>query len=108
VNVALATAGAISNQSSTSGTQTSSLAHDGLSTTYSLTNDASPWWEITLSSPGYVAQVQLVVDSTGCNLDGAVITLSDSSNNRVATRTLGSSCRSGFIDEFFGPACTCE
>ena len=106
--MALSSESATSSQSSTDGTHNSSLAQDGLTTTYSLTADTSPSWSVNLANAGYVHQVTLVVDSSGCNLQGAVMTLKDSSNNIVATRTLSGCGQAGFVDEYFAPACTCE
>ena len=92
-----------SSQSSTSGTQISSLAHDGDTNTYSLTDDSAAWWSTTLATSGYVDTITIWADFSNCNLEGAVMTLSDNSDNIVATRTLNS-C--GIFNELFQPACT--
>jgi hypothetical protein len=109
-NKALVSAGATSIQSSTNSTNTSDKARDGSTATFSLTADSSPWWSVNLQTAGYIHAITLMIDGTGCNLDGAVMTLSDSSNNKVATRTL-SGCGTngnGVMNLYFSPACTCK
>eukprot|EP00956_Cyclotella_meneghiniana_P043631 scaffold280308_cov162-Cyclotella_meneghiniana.AAC.2 len=95
-----------SSQSSTFGTQDSSLAIDGNTTTYSLTdNDTAAWWSTTLDTSGYVDTITIHEYTPNCNLKGAVMTLFDNSGTKVATRTI-ESC--GVINERFQPVCTCK
>ncbi|KAL7509263.1 hypothetical protein ACHAXN_006280 [Cyclotella atomus] len=93
--------------SSASGSATnSSLAHDDNTITFFYANGTSSWWQIVLAGPGMFVNKVAIYSDRSCDLSGAAITLWDASGNRVAKRTIGSSCNKYIIDEFFMPGCT--